>query len=94
MCLFFFCSLLIIIDEMGLGKTIQTIALLAWLACEHDNVRFIFVFLQKTKFFISKKKKNCFIKTNIVHLLNSLWIVGPAFDCCADVCDVELGDGV
>jgi helicase SWR1 len=24
----------ILADEMGLGKTIQTIALLAWLACE------------------------------------------------------------
>ena len=27
----------ILADEMGLGKTIQTIALLAWLACEKGS---------------------------------------------------------
>ena len=27
----------ILADEMGLGKTIQTIGLLAWLACEKGN---------------------------------------------------------
>jgi SNF2 family DNA or RNA helicase len=32
----------ILADEMGLGKTIQTIGLLAWLACE-KGILFVFV---------------------------------------------------
>lgn len=33
----------ILADEMGLGKTIQTIALLAHLACEKGNILIIFL---------------------------------------------------
>ena len=36
----------ILADEMGLGKTIQTIGLLAWLACEKGNLKdYLFFFL-------------------------------------------------
>ncbi len=33
----------ILADEMGLGKTIQTIGLLAWLACEKGAIVFVLV---------------------------------------------------
>lgn len=33
----------ILADEMGLGKTIQTIALLAHLACEKGNGPYLFI---------------------------------------------------
>lgn len=36
----------ILADEMGLGKTIQTIGLLAWLACEKGAFTFLSVFFK------------------------------------------------
>ncbi len=45
----------ILADEMGLGKTIQTIALLAWLACEKGNfTTYHNHVLEEHDYFISK----------------------------------------
>ena len=70
----------ILADEMGLGKTIQTIGLLAWLACEKGV---IMIFSDIDSQFSS-----------ISPYIPFLRYLGAASCCCANLCHAELGNGV
>ena len=49
----------ILADEMGLGKTIQTIALLAHLACDKGELKLLKSVLRRTNWFFNAVVQYC-----------------------------------
>lgn len=72
----------ILADEMGLGKTIQTIALLAHLACEKGMVGILNSALRKGK--LGKR----------LHIENVFRKLGATFNYSSYLSYVKLGNGI